>query len=431
MSTVPRCEDSRHSIPYGKNGSKSTVGGKLKCLLASQSHYRLRNGSWSGGGPFYMVSLERQIIAGPPIEWTLFGNTWSGTIGPPVGVPNLPSTFSAAVGAFPTYTDKRVELAPSYASGWARTRPGNPMANLGQFLIELRDFPSIPGQAFHGVGWKGLGRSIKYRKLYRGLPFRDIPKVARDRVAWYSKLGSEYLNADFGWKPFVKDLQDVYRLMKAIDKEMAQIVRDNGKSVRRSGTLMDDTSTSSTTSTYAQPGVNLLDFPPGWTSGSTSYSKTVVTKTRRWYVASYRYYIPDTNSWQWNARARAALFGALPTPSLLYEVMPWSWMLDWFTNVGDVISNASVNAVDNLVALYSYIMEHKTTTTTVSCNTSWKTKLIPGSADIPGGSANVIGRFVQETKARAGGSPYGMGVTFDGLSARQGATLAALGLSRF
>lgn len=147
-------------------------------------------------------------------------------------------------------------------------------------------------------------------------------------------------------------------------------------------------------------------------------------------MAKYQYYIPDTSSWQWDARARAVLFGALPTPSVVWEVLPWSWMVDWFTNVGDVMSNASVNAVDNLVALYSYIMEHKTTTVECTAVSQWESKYNQYWA-YPGGSCTSVGKSTVETKARCGGSPFGMGITFSGLSAGQGAILAALGLSRF
>lgn len=414
MSQVPRIRWNIDPLPTG-NGDKTTIWNRrFEALLASEEHYRLPGGRWSGGGPFYVVRATQRHTT-VPLSWMSVGSRYDGHATGVVGLPTFPSYSALVKGTFPSFAQQTGRNAGRYATGWARTRPGNPVASVGQFIIELRDLPRLP-----------------LNSLFKGRHFGAIGREARSRMRWFRSLGSEYLNVEFGWKPFVRDLQQAYRLMKTIDKQIAQLRRDNGKGIRRSGTVEEDRNTTQKQSTYSSAFVNTYGAPPNWTAGNSVWTVTTTTELRSWFSACYMYWIMDTLDWKWEARARAALFGALPTPELLWEVLPWSWLVDWFVNVGDVMSNASVNAVDNLVALYSYIMTTERTTVTATCETSWQPKYNSTSPPtrIPGGGVTLSSEYVKETKVRLGGSPFGLGISYSGLSARQLGILAALGLSR-
>jgi len=226
----------------------------------------------------------------------------------------------------------------------------------------------------------------------------------------------------------------MYYLWYDIDKRMAKIIRENGRNIRRRATISDDQTTSQTSTVYPFPFANVYGGPPSYAAGSTKYTTSTTVKTRIWYSAGYRYYIPDTGSSLWNARARAALFGALPTPELLWEVLPWSWLIDWFSNVGDVVSNISPNAVDNLVMRYGFIMKHVLTKTEYQSDTSWEgaNSSFGGFGSVwKGGSHAFVSTSTVETKVRMGGSnPFGLNVQLSSLSAYQLSILAALGISR-
>jgi hypothetical protein len=340
-------------------------------------------------------------------------STWIGVGGSPTTPPTYPTPLPLSA-----YTS---ELYSYGATGYKKTRPGNPIASLGQFLIELRDLPVAPGKALY--------KNLRVRTL--NVPIRRLPGVLLQQLSGFRALGGEYLNVVFGWKPFVSDLRKMYNLWQVLDKRMAQIRRENGRYIRRRATLFEDTSTSQTTIPKTASGVTSELF---WGGGLAT--KTVTTKTKIWYSASYRYYIPDTSEGSlWDLRAKAALFGALPTPELLWEVLPWSWLIDWFANFGDVVSNFSPNAVDNLTQRYAFTMKH------VVEETEWKfSGSVPPSSAIFGSSPsyswsglnfNLTSKQRKETKIRlGGGNPFGMGVQFNSLSSGQLAILGALGISR-
>jgi len=117
------------------------------------------------------------------------------------------------------------------------------------------------------------------------------------------------------------------------------------------------------------------------------------------------------------------LLGLAPTPDVVWNLAPWSWAIDWFSNTGDVLSTVSDYIVDGLVMRYGYIMEHtivKDTYTHVSVGGSTPTGLHVAPLT-----------FVTETKIRRRANPFGFGLTFDGLTLRQKAIAAALGIVRW
>lgn len=395
--------------------------GKREALLISEPHHRLKNGQWSGGGPLFVHKsyLTHGSMAKLTYRWggvdvvhTLWGHGFA---------PKRPS-FPPLSG---NWVDKQQVLKGLYATGYSKARPGNPVASLGQFIVELRDLPAMP-----------------FKRAIRGgfsSHFSQIPKLLHKELSDFKNLGSEYLNVVFGWKPFVSDVRKMYHLWYDIDKRMAQIIRENGKYIRRRAKILDETETIVTYPAQKQGaffGVNAQ--PPNiWGSddnyvprGVSTFSQVRTVKRKAWFSGSFRYYIPDTSSSLWDARARAALFGALPTPELLWEVLPWSWLIDWFSNIGDVISNASPNAVDNLTTRYSFVMESVTTVDEWKTTTSVKAGS-NGNDRWPSHNSIISSNLKVETKSRlGGGNPFGLNVKLSALSGHQLGILAALGLSR-
>jgi hypothetical protein len=241
-------------------------------------------------------------------------------------------------------------------------------------------------------------------------------------------LGNRYLDSQFGWEPFVKEIQAAWEFSTKTAAALEQLRRDNGKRVRRSGLVLRKSHPD-----WVQPVQQIGQAlrPVAWGEMyGFDYSLRQFTNSleeRAWFTAGFRYNIPDLGSSQWPERARKALWGANLTPELVYELTPWSWLIDYFSNLGDVISNLSENAAENLVADYAFVMAETVATTTMSIKSHMKDGWKPHSA------ANWIeskGFMTRHYKQRRQASPYNFGITSDDLSMRQKLILAALGLSR-
>lgn len=275
-------------------------------------------------------------------------------------------------------------------TGWARYKPAQPNVSMSQFIYELKDYPQ---QAF---------RKIKQ--------FRTV--------------GSNYLAYQFGWKPFLSDLDRWFTSIKHVDRRIAQLKSDQGKWIKRGGPLAFE---SDTVTNSLGTGFDAWLGPYGGIK--VHGTRSVVESERVWFSGRFRYYIPGLNDSKLGKfRAIRKLWGLDITPEVVYNLVPWSWLFDWFSNLGDVISNFTSAIEDNLVSKYAYCMlEHKITTT---LNAQVATEVYEGTYPMVRTYHNLQHQHVRHTKTRVPASPFGFNLTPDGLTIRQGAILSALGISR-
>lgn len=315
-------------------------------------------------------------------------------------------------------------------TAWNRYKPTKPLADFGQMLGEARD----------------LTRLLHFR-------FKSLKDA-----------GGNHLNVEFGWKPFISDLKKLLKMFDILVKAVAQLVRDNNRGVRRKGPVESQTWTEGPTliKTGLYPEVlypsafedpykhgtegsssprNLSEYFPYPTAflpashggyaddwwkldlyQSEEYSDTIRFSGR------FRYYIEDVRDTDWWFRVQRELLGLTPNFSLIWELMPWSWLIDWFTNVGDVISNAEDRVVDKLTADYAYLVREKRRITT------YTVRLIPSRTwfgeDGPRNPEDCTVRVYRNLTVRREASPYGFGLTIGDLSYRRMGILAALALQR-
>lgn len=395
-----------YSVPYSRSS-----------LIHSTSNRRTRKGTWSGGGGFMVQHLLETHSPCLLPSYTYLGNKWGG-----LAVPTVANSNSVTAGSFatPTYSSQESTLSSWGVKGWKRARPGNPVASLFTSVGELAKdgLPRIP---FGGKIYQRGG-------IFRG-PIRTLPQRALQAVASFKNLGKEYLNLRFGWEPLVKDLIEMYNLTETIDRRLADLRRNNGRSLKRERVLKDSTTVTTSGGSQNGPFGFLKPTPIIIGGGTSSWQSITTVKERIWFEGRYKYWVPNIGSPEWDRRARAVLFGAYPTPHAVWKLLPWSWLIDWFSTIGDSLSNMSENAVDNLVAQYAHVMRQYEVTTVTTVFTSWGGR--SGSpSTYSAGSAVASVRNSSILKTRMVATPYGFGIAFNGLTAYQQSILAALGASR-
>lgn len=342
------------------------------------------------GGPFALTVARYHRGITPPVALTgIVGRKYNGSFTDNYfGHPTVPSHLTFLTGN---------QMNAYGAIGWKRHKPGRPLVDVGQFIGELRQLPSLPLQ---------IGKHLQ------------TALTGRKRSKEFLNLGSEYLNVEFGWKPFIQDVLAMLEFNQKVRKRLSQLKRDNGKPVRRRGNVSSSKSTSSsTTSGFLYPTLTsdfYTTYPPG--------SRTVITSTstRVTFAAAFRYWIPDIDDAETEDRLVRKLLGIRLTPSLLWELTPWSWLIDWFSSIGDILDNVSGNAADNLTAPYAYVMAHRINETSVTESANFK----------QAGILSVTSSLKRQTKQRQAASPFGFGLTSLDLSVKQKLILGALGISR-
>lgn len=289
------------------------------------------------------------------------------------------------------------------AAGWNRFRPGNPTADLGIFLGEAKDIPRMlkdSARFFHNA-WKAIGGTLKN-------PSKE--------------LANHWLSTQFGWLPFLSDLRKFHKTYMSADAQLERIRRNNGRWEKRGGSILDDTVSTvisaSTTASGSWPGLASAQYVDPTKLGSHTLSR--VTATRAWFEGTFRYYIPNIDSVYWSKRAVMEMYGIFPNPSLLWELTPFSWLVDWWIDVGDVISNMNTGWADNLVARYAYVMK------TVEIRGE-----LQSTVNLKCGLQNHYWVFPVTWKTRAGASRFGFGLTDSEFSLRQWSIIGAIGHQHF
>lgn len=337
-----------------------------------------------------------------------------------------------------------VEPAPRSLSawgalGWNRTFPLHPIYQLGVSLLELKDFPRMISQTMKGFAGLAFG-GVKFTSTKRSVAssVRDIGKGPKHAA-------SHYLNVQFGWVPFMQDLLAILEYQERLAKKLAWLRRHNGKRVRRKITLYSGgfseaiprTVASHSTISPAMP--SSYNYGPGGTA-NRNWDITKTYKAKIWYSAEYLFYVPELEPKASAAKLRGLkrqLYGLSLDPVVIYKVMPWSWLLDWFVNVGVVLQNLVMNAKNLTVARYAYVMGKED----YSYDAPGGTVINLGEyyLDYPtltykwsGGSRAYSGvsRTEYEFRQRMEASPYGFGSTFTGFSSFQWSILVALGLGK-
>jgi len=243
-------------------------------------------------------------------------------------------------------------------------------------------------------------------------------------------LGEEFLNVEFGWKPLVNDLKDISRSLLHAQSILDQYERDSGKLVRR---RYEFPPTVTRKDSVFRDGVSPWINPSyGFLTDSTRTGKgqvilTEKTSRRQWFSGAFSYYVPPADGSLRTSAARAViearkLFGLSLTPDVIWNSAPWSWAFDWFANTSETLGNWASWAIDNQVLMYGYLMEHsfKSYTYTFVGPTGFKSSY----------TRPPVVEMVVETKLRRQATPYGFGISWNGMSPRQIAIAAALGLTR-
>jgi hypothetical protein len=367
------------------------------------------------GGPFWTTkTYVTDRIGGKPLNWEDFpfrtaqtanwrisnGSSW------PIGysyeghfLPVNPTNLAIYWSSVPNPSSSETLLKSLGTTAVARCKPTNPAANLSVSLAEL---------------WR------------EGIPKAPGLSTWKDRTNLARGAGSEYLNTVFGWLPLVNDIEDVARAMSLQDKIWRQYQRDSGRVIRRQYSFPTEKTTTELSKVAGQRPWPTTNFQVDSTLGTLT--KTRTTLRDRWFSGAFTYYLPkaegDGPTAKWfNALQKAkTVYGLTLDPEVVWNLAPWSWAADWFSNTGDTIANITDTITDGLVMHYGYVMEHVV---------EYDEYSLMGYRPHKGSLDHDLGFVVvRETKQRLRASPYGFGLTWESFSPKQLAILAALGLSK-
>lgn len=418
------CADELHTGPPYKTGGPFKHLRVNRCspygVSGVNQYFRMADGN---------PALWQKYLGGfsPPDEVTFGGLGLSN--------PNTILTFNSSL-----YPD----MMPYSSQAWSKTKPRIQQNNLLVSLAEARDLGR-------------MARSLRDRAQFFHKAWKNMGGLEVNGAMFPKKLANEFLEYQFGWQPFLSDLRQLYATYHGSDRIFKHLSDRNGKPTRREATIVGryippnvareaglgnkvdpgapdaqggsydpektDIKTGGGVGQICNPSLhaNFFSMSPYWER--REIVETIVRASGK-----FSYYRPEfdtglnDHSAPWFEIQRwLTVYGLRISPSNVWRATPWTWLIDWFTNVSEHIDLLTDTILDSVVCHYLYITQHKRRT--------WKViQHLPFSQ-----TGMLTLEWVQEveSKERMGASsPYGVSLTWDNLTPRQLTILAALGLSR-
>jgi hypothetical protein len=285
----------------------------------------------------------------------------------------------------PTLPSSDTDFSSYGASAWNRYKPAKPSTGMLQFIIEAK----------------------------------DLPRLLKARLDGIKTISDVYLAATYGWGPLLSDIKAMLHYVDKVNEAIDFFYRNAGKVIRRKGpvdhTIVNDVVQDlSGQATYCGLTTRLngrLGYPANYSKCRTVTVRTVERTV--WFSGGFVFWFNGKPPSRTTLAAR--LLGLQVTPALIWEVLPWSWLIDWFYNIGDVLNNLTTEVADNQASTYAYIMGHTKRKYSMTGTDGIKT-------------ASVSRVF--EAKVRQKVHPFGLASADSPLSTRQLSILAALGVQR-
>lgn len=354
------------------------------------------------------------------------------------GVFNMAATFKNGSSVFDVTARGSIGLVGSYVfptrpsqgqiSGYAgelirQSAPAKPSVNLMRVIGELKD-------AHH------LFRAANYN-----------PRTARE-------MAGSYLNYVFGVKPTTSDFLRVADVVIHLDPYIGRYVRSEKVRLRRSRSRELFRDSKSGTLVAKQYGASVPSYRDiALTSGLSlrlsnttffssgfgdvwlpdfSWSLTAVRSVRSF--ATFEYFIPEPDGLENRLRkyrqlATAAVGGGLDAPTA-YDLTPWTWVVDWFVDVGGLLHYQQQVADNQMITTLAGSSFYEEVKAIVSFHGIRYDSAVPlgwpSTASIQPAAVSTLHQVFHQ---RRSGSPYAISPTWD-LSTQQWAIAAAMGIAR-
>jgi len=286
----------------------------------------------------------------------------------------------------------------------ARCKPDNPTLGLLTTLGELRrdGLPDLPG--LHG---------------------------SHVRRTTDQNLGSEYLNYEFAWKPLIADIVKGLDVLNNSRKIIAQATRNSGARVRRQYRFPEEKGLAVELDNHIGEVWSHSQDELPWTSTTDpstaygDYQEFHDFHMKTWFSGEFTYFIPQSTDFMGRlerySRLADKLVGTRDIEETLWNLQPWSWLVDWKVNVGDLVSNLSSFQNDGLLLRYGYVMQQYSASFT---------RYLTGPVRRDGGGNSYVNRRSVLSKRRERADPFGFSTKPSDFTDRQWNILGALGLSK-
>lgn len=195
----------------------------------------------------------------------------------------------------------------------------------------------------------------------------------RDPNKAVADTGADFiLSYEFGFRPLAQDIATLAQTCLESVKIISTFARNSGRIVRRRRSFPTESSFSMSEvagfgnlANIGSPAWDVFYAPNG--TSERKYGKVTLQTTMTsnvWFSGAFTYFVTEGNSLgerlsRYEQLANK-LLGTRITPDVIWQVTPWSWLIDWFYDVSSATRAFSTFYNDGLIMRYGYVMRRVT-----------------------------------------------------------------------
>ena len=159
---------------------------------------------------------------------------------------------------------------------------------------------------------------------------------------------SAHLNWNFGWKPFIGDLITMHRKLVDMESTLLDYKSKQGKTMVR----------------HFEKRLPQETYNDVHAETST-YDRTISAKRNGVFHATmkFKYWVPKIDQEYAKIKGILDVLGLRITPSIVWELIPFSFVVDWFINVGDYLRSLETDFLESVVRIEDFCCSVKTEVT--------------------------------------------------------------------
>jgi hypothetical protein len=221
------------------------------------------------------------------------------------------------------------------------------------FAAIMKDFATfIAGAKAQDVLPKSLANQRQYNLFYQIAEFKDIPQLVagtRDFLTFLGHLAMDpkfqilradklssgaYLGWFFGEQSLLQTAQSLAALPTKISKKLNYLLKKIGKTEPiRSSRKYDDINSQAFLARFSLPDMVRVPYAESTNLQAIDLSSTTVSSS-----VIQKVIFPESATPYGSAKTLANFVGLTPRVTDLYNLVPWTWLLDWFVGLSNYIN---------------------------------------------------------------------------------------------
>lgn len=216
---------------------------------------------------------------------------------------------------------------------YKQAMPGRREYSLFRNIAELKDVPRSIISMRDTVGsLSALYKSVRFHKIGDRFSLSELS----------SRASGEILSYKFGWEQLIKDLNDILEAPARVTRRINRMIARSGKETRW-------TSRRKISSGGPSPSFNYSGFPQleMYSSEQTSH---YVRETELRVVLNAKFNLPSVEVPDFQTHAFLRALGVEPTFTDFYNLIPWTWLVDWYGGIANYLEIVdTLNKDPNLI----------------------------------------------------------------------------------